>query len=62
MDKALLSRAGVFAPAVHKIMFAIAFGINVPFILAAVAELADALDLGSSAHGVQVRFLSAAPF
>ncbi len=29
--------------------------------LAGVAELADALDLGSSAFGVQVRFLSPAP-
>ena len=29
--------------------------------LADVAELADALDLGSSAFGVQVRFLSSAP-
>ena len=28
---------------------------------AGVAELADALDLGSSAFGVQVRFLSPAP-
>ena len=29
---------------------------------AGVAELADALDLGSSAFGVQVRFLSPAPY
>ena len=27
-----------------------------------VAELADALDLGSSANGVQVQLLSSAPF
>lgn len=29
---------------------------------AEVAELADALDLGSSTFGVQVQFLSSAPF
>ena len=32
------------------------------FIFAGVAELADALDLGSSALGMQVQFLSPAPF